>query len=87
MVCLRNISVNTVHKRGDDDDDDDDDNRYRFSWSLFPLVLTTVYFYGGAVSLTPNPQRGGSVYHILCGSSPLTCLALGPLPVATIPPA
>jgi hypothetical protein len=25
MVCLRNISINTVHK-GDDDDDDDDDN-------------------------------------------------------------
>ena len=25
MVCLRNISIHTVHK-GDDDDDDDDDN-------------------------------------------------------------
>ena len=25
IVCLRNISVNTLHK-GDDDDDDDDDN-------------------------------------------------------------
>ena len=25
MVCLRNISVNTLHK-GDGDDDDDDDN-------------------------------------------------------------
>ena len=24
-VCLRNISINTLHK-GDDDDDDDDDN-------------------------------------------------------------
>ena len=25
IVCLRNISINTLHK-GDDDDDDDDDN-------------------------------------------------------------
>jgi len=25
MVCLRNISINTLHK-GDDDDDDDDNN-------------------------------------------------------------
>jgi len=26
MVYLRNISLNTLHKRDDDDDDDDDDN-------------------------------------------------------------
>jgi len=26
MVCLRNISINTLHKGDDDDDDDDDDN-------------------------------------------------------------
>jgi len=25
MVCLRNISINTLHK-GDDDDDDDNNN-------------------------------------------------------------
>jgi len=25
MICLRNISINTLHK-GDDNDDDDDDN-------------------------------------------------------------
>ena len=25
MFCLRNISINTLHK-GDDDDDDDDNN-------------------------------------------------------------
>jgi hypothetical protein len=25
MVCLRNISINTLHKRDDDDDDDDND--------------------------------------------------------------
>jgi hypothetical protein len=27
VVCLRNISINTLHK-GDDDDDDDDDDDY-----------------------------------------------------------
>jgi hypothetical protein len=26
MVCLRNVSINTLHKGYDDDDDDDDDN-------------------------------------------------------------
>jgi hypothetical protein len=26
VVCLRNISVNTLHKRDDDDDDDDNNN-------------------------------------------------------------
>jgi hypothetical protein len=26
MVCLRNISVDTLHKRDTDDDDDDDNN-------------------------------------------------------------
>jgi len=27
IVCLRKISINTLHK-GDDDDDDDDNNNY-----------------------------------------------------------
>jgi len=26
IVCLRNISINTLHKGDDDDDDDDGDN-------------------------------------------------------------
>jgi hypothetical protein len=26
MVCLRNISVDTLHKRDTEDDDDDDDD-------------------------------------------------------------
>ena len=26
MVCLRNVCINTLHKRDDDDDDDDDDH-------------------------------------------------------------
>jgi hypothetical protein len=29
MFCLRNISINTLHK-GDNDDDDDDDNKCAF---------------------------------------------------------
>jgi len=37
VVCLRNISINTLHKRDDydyDDDDDDDNNvtKYYSSW-------------------------------------------------------
>jgi len=28
MVCLRNISVDTLHKGDTDDDDDDDDDGY-----------------------------------------------------------
>ena len=39
MVCLRNISVDTLHK-GDTDDDDDDDNNnnyyYYFTYLLTP---------------------------------------------------
>ena len=26
IVCLRNMSINTLHKGDDDDDDDDNDN-------------------------------------------------------------
>jgi hypothetical protein len=40
MVCLRNISVDTLHKGDtedvDDDDDDDDDNNKRVSFLLPP---------------------------------------------------
>ena len=29
IICLRNMSINTLHKvDDDDDDDDDDDNNY-----------------------------------------------------------
>ena len=28
MVCLRNISVDTLHKGNTEDDDDDDDDNY-----------------------------------------------------------
>ena len=32
IICLRNISINTVH-RGDDDDDDDDNNNNNNTFS------------------------------------------------------
>ena len=31
-VCLRNISINTLHK-GDDDDDDNNNNNYYYYYS------------------------------------------------------
>jgi hypothetical protein len=35
MVCLRNISINPLHKGDDDDDDDDDDNNNNNNYSAF----------------------------------------------------
>jgi hypothetical protein len=37
MVCLRNISVDTLHK-GDTDDDDDDDDIYRMQACFCPFI-------------------------------------------------
>ena len=37
-VCLRNISINTLHK-GDDDDDDDNNNNNNSPWLSFILKL------------------------------------------------
>jgi len=40
IVCLRNISINTLH---DDDDDDDDDNVVSvLSWLLYNIVSTSL---------------------------------------------
>jgi hypothetical protein len=45
MVCLRNISVDTLHKGDTDDDDDDDDdnddnnnNNNRRDWDHFKVI-------------------------------------------------
>ena len=35
MVCLRNISVDTMHKGDNEDDDGDDDNNYNNNLSYF----------------------------------------------------
>jgi hypothetical protein len=41
MVCLRNISVDTLHKGDTNDDDDDDDDN---NTSIFPLqYMTTLH--------------------------------------------
>ena len=39
IVCLRNISINTLHK-GDDDDDDDNNNNNnnRGDWDYFKVI-------------------------------------------------
>jgi hypothetical protein len=42
---------------------------------------------GEVVSPTPNPQPAGPRYPVLSGSSPSTCPAWEPLPVAVLPPA
>ena len=43
MVCLRNICINTLHKRDDDDYDDDDDNNNNNKCSnIVPLVSYTL---------------------------------------------
>jgi len=35
IVCLRNISINTLHKGDDDDDDDDDDDNNNNNNNIF----------------------------------------------------
>jgi hypothetical protein len=37
MVCLRNISVDTLNKGDTDDDDDDDDNNNNKFFYYFPM--------------------------------------------------
>jgi hypothetical protein len=48
MVCLRNISINTLHKGDtDDDDDDDDDNvKIRSNFISFVKVLHVIWNVG-----------------------------------------
>ena len=40
IVCLRNISINALHKGDDDDDDDDDDNNN----NNIPVVYVTARY-------------------------------------------
>jgi hypothetical protein len=39
MVCLKNISVDTLHDDDDDDDDDDNNNNNNNFLNLFNLLL------------------------------------------------
>jgi len=46
MVCLRNISVDTLHKGDtddDDDDDDDDDNNNNNNNNLVEIIVLIIY--------------------------------------------
>ena len=47
-----------------------------------PRLPNNILLWGGAVSLTPNPQPGRPGYPFLSGSSPLTSMAWEVLPVA-----
>jgi hypothetical protein len=40
MVCVRVVSVNTLHKGDDDDDDDDDDDNNNNSVGAGIVLLT-----------------------------------------------
>jgi hypothetical protein len=45
MVCLRNMSVNTLHKADtdyDDDDDDDDDDEHNNNKTRYSVCSTTL---------------------------------------------
>jgi hypothetical protein len=41
MVCLRNISIHTLHKG--DDDDDDDDNNHQFCHVTLICAVGTAF--------------------------------------------
>jgi len=41
IVCLRNISINTLHKGDDDDDDDDNNNNNNNNNNNIVLVLSS----------------------------------------------
>jgi hypothetical protein len=57
------------------------------SEASFKVSKQILVLQGRVVSPTPNPQPGGPGYPFLSGSSPLTCPAREPLPVATLPQA
>jgi hypothetical protein len=54
MVCLRNISVDTVHKEDteDDDDNDDNDNNNNNKCTIIPVII-------GATGIVTRSLRKG----------------------------
>ena len=52
MVCLRNISVDTLHKG--DTEDDDDDNNNKLYWNRCILTDKTVPFNGPDITVINN---------------------------------
>jgi len=55
MVCLRNISINTLHK-GDHDDDDDDDNNNNNNCNdaIFLIKICTFMYFREEVNEAEN---------------------------------
>jgi len=43
VVCLRHISLNTLHKGDDDDDDDDDDGNNNPYQRIFIIILSLTH--------------------------------------------
>jgi hypothetical protein len=43
MVCLRNISVDTLHKGDTEDDDDDDDNNNNNNNNVCVLIFSAAF--------------------------------------------
>jgi hypothetical protein len=44
MVCLRNISVDTLHKGDTDDDDDDDNKKLQMGCHLVAVVIMHLFY-------------------------------------------
>ena len=54
IVCLRNVSISTLHK-GDDDDDDDNNNKKLFKIKNGTSKNTHKYYNRHVSHKTPNP--------------------------------
>ena len=44
-MCLKNISINTLHEGNDDDEDDDDDNNNKLQLGCHPVGVVILYAY------------------------------------------
>jgi len=79
IVCLRNMSINTLHK-GDDDDDDDNNNNNLATEPEVPTplikapkpVISHYYKLSPSFSLPQSlstSERSIHPFHLLCNSS------------------
>jgi len=41
-VCLRSISINTLHKGDDDDDDNNNNNRHSYRIIIIIIIIITI---------------------------------------------
>jgi hypothetical protein len=62
MVCLRNISVDTLHKGDTEDDDDDDDNNNNNIFVMSGTRLGLTKPFALMPSSTPEEISTGTVY-------------------------